>query len=118
MLTGAASASRPATDAELRWMLANVNTGNGSFGEWGRVSTRDAHYGIVYAKRCGAAVPCETHTRPTYAFLLRRARLTPRGWVGSLQAQAQLRPPYGVVRLCRAAPGAVRQDLLAAICKG
>lgn len=120
MLAGAAAASRPATDAELRWMIVpvNINTGNGSFGEWGRVSTIDAHYGVVYAKRCGGAVRCETHTRPLYAYLLRRRRLTPRSWVGSLQAQAQLRPPYGVNRLCSSAPRAVRRELLAAICKG
>jgi hypothetical protein len=119
MLSGAASASRPVADAELRWMIdGNINTGNGSFGEWGRVSTIDAHYGVVYAKRCGGAVRCETHTQPLYAYLLRRPRLTLRGWVESLQAQAQLRPPKGVTRLCRGAPRAVRHDLLATICKG
>ena len=37
-----------------------------------------------------------------------------------LVAQAQLHPPYRpeIVRLCRAAPTAVRGDLLAAVCRG
>lgn len=79
MLAGTASASRPATDPELGWILADVDTGTGSFGEWGRVSTVDAHYGVVYAKRCGGANRCETHTRPLYAYLVRRRGLTVRG---------------------------------------
>jgi len=118
VLTSAATASRPATYTEQRWMSSNSNTAIGQGVVWARVSTRDPHYGIYYVKRCAAAAdPCGAHTHPTEAYLLRRTRLTLRGWVGSLLAQARLRPPYGVVGLCRAAPKAVRQDLLAAVCQ-
>jgi len=117
MLSGAASASRPSTSAELRWMVGNINTDTGSFVDWGRVATIDPHYGVVYAKRCSEAARCGTHTRPLYAYLLRRRRLTLRGWIGSLRAQAQLRPPYGLIGLCRSVPKGVRHDPLATICK-
>jgi hypothetical protein len=98
-------------------MNGNINTDIGSFVDWGRVSTIDAHYGVVFAKRCSEAARCGTQTRPLYAYLLRRRGLTLRGWIGSLQAQAQLRPPYGVTRLCRSVPKGVRHDLLARICR-
>jgi hypothetical protein len=98
-------------------MNGNINTDTGSFVEWGRVSTIDPHYGVVYAKRCSEAARCGTHTRPLYAYVLRRRRLTLRSWIGSLHAQAQLRPPYGLTGLCLSVPQGVRHDLLATTCK-
>jgi hypothetical protein len=98
-------------------MESATDTGTGQFTEWGRVSTKDAHYGVVFARRCSNGLTCENHTRPLYAYLLRRNRLTARAWVNSLQAQAPLRPPFGVRRLCSTAPGRVRHELLATICK-
>jgi hypothetical protein len=116
MLASVASASRPATHGEFRWMTSNIDTGNGSFGEWARVSSRDPHYAVFFARRCHSAC---SQTQPTDVFLLRRTGLTERGWEGSLVAQAQLRPALvrDVLRLCREAPNTVRHELLAAICK-
>ncbi len=116
MLAGVASASRPATKSEFRWMSINIDTGNGQFGEWARVSTRDPHYAVFFARRCHVAC---SQTHPTDVFLLRRTKLTERGWAGSLVAQAQLRPPLprDILRLCRDAPITVRNELLTAICK-
>ncbi len=116
MLAGVASASRPASHSEFRWMSSNIDTGNGSFGEWARVSDRNPHYAVFFARRCHSAC---SQTHPTDVFLLRRIKLTERGWVGSLVAQAQLRPPLlrDILRLCRAAPNAVRHELLVASCK-
>jgi len=98
---------------------AGFSTGPGGFVEWARVSTRDGRYAIFYAKRCGRPSFCGSHIRPTYGFLLHRRTLGARSpWM--LVAQAQLHPPYRpeIVRLCRAAPTAVRGDLLAAVCRG
>jgi hypothetical protein len=112
-----ASASRPATQPESRWMSTNATVPSGQYVEWGRVSTVDPHYGIYYAKRCAAASdPCARHTRPTFAFLLRRTKLTPQSWANSILAQAQVHPPYRLARLCRAAPRRVRVDLLPSLC--
>jgi hypothetical protein len=120
VLCGAASASRPATSAELNAMMrAGFATGPGSFTIWARISTRDGHYGIVYAKRCQNPAFCGSHIRPTYGFLVHRPTTSARSrWI--LFAQAQLHPPYRpeVTRLCRAAPKAVRADLLTATCCG
>lgn len=119
-LGGAAAASRPATSPEVRAMMrAGFETGRGSFIEWARISTRDGRYAIFYAKRCERPAFCGSHIRPTYGFLLHRRTTDPRShWI--LFAQAQLHPPYRpeITRLCRAAPNAVRADLLAAICRG
>ena len=121
MLAGVASASRPATHTELYWMSsAPIYTGIGSFEEWARLSTRDGHYAIYYAKRCGGGVArCGSHRYPTDAYLLRRTRLTSRAWAGSLAAEAQLRPAVRpeIVRLCHIAPKSVRQELLTGYCK-
>jgi hypothetical protein len=90
-LAGSASASRPATTAELHWMERQALRGHGAL---------------------------RGQTRPTYGFLLHRRRTTARSpW--QLLAQAQLRPPYRpeITRLCRAEPRPVRRDLLAAICR-
>jgi hypothetical protein len=98
-------------------MRAGFTTGPGSFIEWARVSTRDGRYAIFYAKRCEHPSFCGSHIRPTYGYLLHRRTTSARShWL--LLAQAQLNPPYRseVVRLCRAAPKAVRGDLLAAVC--
>jgi hypothetical protein len=118
-LAGSASASRPATSAELKRMArAGFVTGVGNFVVWARISTRDAHYAIYYAKRCAVTARCGSQTRPTYGFLLHRRRTGARApW--QLVAQAQLRPPYRpeITRLCRAEPRPVRRDLLAAICR-
>ena len=118
-LGAAASASRPATRSELYAMQrAGFETGPGSFLEWARISTRDGRYGIVYAKRCQNPAFCGSHIRPTYGFLVHRPTTNARArWV--LLAQAQLHPPYQseVTRLCRAAPKAVRADLLPVICR-
>jgi hypothetical protein len=120
MIVGIAAASRPVTHGEMYWMSPAVNTGPGQFLDWARTSNRDAHYGAYFAKRCpsGSAV-CGGETHPTDVFLLRRAKLTPRSWANSILAQAQLRPPVqrDIARVCRLAPKAVRQDLLARICK-
>jgi hypothetical protein len=117
---GAASASRPATSAELKAMMrAGFETGPGSFQEWARVSTRDARYAIFYAKRCNNPAFCGSHIRPTYGFLLHRRTASAHShWL--LLAQATLYPPYRpeITRLCRAAPSAVRADLLATVCRG
>jgi len=117
LLAGSASASRSATKSEYYWMSGTVNSPVKSFTWWARVSTVNPHYGVVYLRQCSEAARCGTnHTHPLAVYLLRRRRLTARAWGGSLQAQAMLRPPYGVNRLCRSAPRAVRQDLLATIC--
>jgi len=118
-LAGSASASRLATPAELKAMArAGFETGVGNFLVWARVSTRDEHYAIYYAKRCAVTATCGGQTRPTYGFLLHRRRTAARSpW--QLLAQAQLRPPYRpeITRLCRAEPRRVRADLLGAICR-
>ena len=120
VLAGATSASRPATNAELRAMMrAGFQTGHGSFVEWARISSRDARYGIVYAKRCNNPAFCGSHIRPTYGFLVHRPTTRARlHWV--LAAQAQLNPSYRpeITRLCHAAPKVVRTDLLPVICRG
>jgi hypothetical protein len=119
LVAGTASASRPATTAELTAMQrAGFTTGAGNFVEWARISTRDARYAIFYAKRCAVTARCGSQTRPTYGFLLHRRTTAARSpW--QLLAQAQLRPPYRpeITRLCRAEPRRVRADLLGAICR-
>ena len=119
VLAAAALASRPASSVELRWMLgAPINTAYRSYETWGRISTRDAHWGVVFARRCQGACGGLSHTLPGEVFLLRRGRLSNRAWVDSLVAQAQLRPPVpqDIGRLCRLTPIPVRRDLLATIC--
>jgi hypothetical protein len=101
-----------------RMQRAGFTTGPGNFTVWARISTRDEHYAIFYAKRCAVSAPCGGQTRPTYGFLLHRRTTAARSpW--QLLAQAQLRPPYRpeITRLCRAEPRPVRRDLLAAICR-
>ena len=98
-------------------MRAGFTTGPGSFVEWARISTRDERYAIFYAKRCRRPGFCGSHIRPTYGFLLHRRTTAARShWL--LLAQASLYPSYPpeVARLCRAAPRAVRRDLLAGVC--
>jgi hypothetical protein len=118
VLAGTASASRPATSAELKAMQrAGFTTGPGNFTVWARVSTRDERYAILFAKRCAVTARCGGETRPTYGYLLHRRTTSPRSpWI--LLAQAQLRPPYRpeIRRLCRAAPRPVKRDLIAAYC--
>jgi hypothetical protein len=118
VLAAGASASKPATTAELKAMMrAGFETGPGSFIEWARISTRDGRYAVFYAKRCQRPSFCGSHIRPTYGFLLHRRTTAARShWL--LLAQASLHPPYRpeVARLCRAAPKAVRRDLLAGVC--
>jgi hypothetical protein len=95
---------------------AGFTAGSGTFRDWAFVSTADPHFGIYFKRRCIAAATCAS-SKPTYAFLLRRQRLTPKArW--SLVAQARLRPRDAkeVGAMCRAAPPAVTRDLLAAIC--
>jgi hypothetical protein len=108
--------SRLATSAELKAMQrAGFTTGPGSFLVWARISTRDGHYAIVFARRCRR---CVSQRRPTYGFLLHRRTMSDRSrW--QLLAQAQLRPPYRpeIRRLCRAEPRPVRRELLSAICR-
>ena len=119
LAAGVASASGPATWAELKAMQrAGFTTGPGNFTVWARISTRDGHYAIFYAKRCAVSARCGGQTRPTYGFLLHRLTTAARApW--QLLAQAQLRPPYRpeITRLCRAEPRPVRRELLAAICR-
>src|SRR5262249_17779137 len=115
VFAGMASASRrPSLMEEYAMVVGNVSTGGRSW-VWALVSTRNPHYGVVFAKPCHAA-PCTSYTRPAHAWLLRRATLD---WTNSLVAQAQLRPPIRreIVRMCRIAPKPVRRDLLAAVCK-
>jgi hypothetical protein len=120
VFAGIASASRPATRGEMRWMDgAPINTGNGSFVVWALVSTENPHYAVYFAGRCPKTGCGMGHGTGAEVFLLRRAKLTERGWVGSLVAQAQLRPAVrpDILRVCRSAPAAVRKDLLAAVCR-
>jgi hypothetical protein len=111
---GTASSARLATTAELHAMMrAGFETGPGSFVEWALVSTRDPHYAIFYAKRCGRPAFCGSHIRPTYGYLLRRAKIRPRSHWGVL-ASAKLHPAWqpSIVSLCRATPMRLRRELL------
>jgi hypothetical protein len=94
VLGGSASASRPATTAELHAMYrAGFETGPGSFVLWARISTRDGRYAIFYAKRCERPAFCGSHIRPPCGFLLHRRTTAARShWL--LLAQAELHPPY------------------------
>jgi hypothetical protein len=113
-----ASASRKPTSAELLWMQqAGFVVGAGTFRDWAIVSTADPYFGVYFKRRCSAAGTCPA-SKPTYAFLLRRQRLTHSArW--SLIAQAELRPRDAkeVGNLCRVAPPAAKRDLLGAICR-
>jgi hypothetical protein len=117
VVSGSSAARRP-TSAEQMWMQqAGFTGGAGTFRDWAFVSTADPHFGVYFKRRCGGAAGTCAAASPTYAFFLRRRRLT-RSARWRLVAQAQLRPRDGkeVARMCRVASSAVRRDLLAAIC--
>jgi hypothetical protein len=96
---------------------AGFTGGAGTFRDWAFVSTADPHFGVYFKRPCGGAAGTCAAASPTYAFFLRRRRLT-RSARWSLGGGGELRPRDGkeVGDMCRVASSAVRRDLLAAIC--
>ena len=114
-LAGAAQAARQATALEVQWMSQSVQSPFRQSKAWARISTRDAHWGVVFIRSCATAC---APVRPGAVFLLHRRSLSLHDWIGSLVASARLRPANHaqIRRVCAAAPAAVQRDLLAALC--